>query len=269
MRTTRQTPENLKHLVREKYSILASSTAACCGSGQAEEACSDVSEDYAALPGYEAGADLKLGCGLPTEYAGISLGDTVLDLGSGAGNDVFVARALVGEQGRVIGVDFAEAMIEKARANAAKLGAANVAFRLGDIEALPVSDGEVDVVISNCVLNLVPDKARAFAEMYRVLRPGGHFCVSDIVSRGTLPEAVRSAAELYAGCVAGAMDVQAYLALLRAAGFEDVRVVKERVIPVPEETLSAALAHEALEDFYARGQALLSVTVVGVRPADA
>jgi arsenite methyltransferase len=211
-----------------------------------------IGDAYDGVEGYVPEADLGLGCGLPVEHAGLAEGQTVLDLGAGAGLDAFVARRIVGETGRVLGVDFTPEMVEKARANAAKLGYANVQFEHGDIEALPFAEASVDVMISNCVLNLVPNKARAFAEMARVLRPGGHFCVSDVVTRGDLPPAVRQSAELYAGCVAGALPEAEYLALLAEAGFEGVEVVKARPIDLPE-SLGAS-------------GALWSVTVRGVRP---
>jgi SAM-dependent methyltransferase len=176
MTTASSTATDIKSIVREKYGAIAQNAEkrAGKGGGCGTSCCGDGSLDmiggaYAAVDGYVAEADLALGCGLPTEHAGIAAGDTVLDLGAGAGIDAFVARRLVGDRGQVIGVDMTETMIERARANAAKLGYDNVAFRLGEIEALPVADGTVDVVISNCVLNLVPDKAGAFAETFRVL----------------------------------------------------------------------------------------------------
>ena len=181
-----------------------------------------IGDAYAGVAGRLDEADLNLGCGVPTRHAALQPGETVLDLGSGAGNDVFIARHEVGPEGRVIGVDMTPDMIAKARANAAKLGFANVEFRLGEIEHLPVEAGSIDVIISNCVLNLLPDKAPAFAEMFRVLRPGGRFCVSDIVATGELPEGVRNAAGLYVGCIAGAMPEAEYLGLIDEAGFADV-----------------------------------------------
>ena len=272
MSTTTPSAETLKAQVRSKYAEIARAdtpeATACCGiSGCGTVEFSDFSEDYANAEGYLAEADLGLGCGLPTEHAGIEPGHTVLDLGSGAGVDAFVARSLVGETGRVLGVDMTEAMIERARANAAKLGFTNVEFRLGEIEDLPVEEGTVDVAISNCVLNLVPDKGRAFAEIYRVLRPGGSFTISDVVATGELPESIRQAAELYAGCVAGAMEQSAYLDVIRRAGFENVRVVKERVIDVPDEIYLSILSPEDLNAFRQSGTGLLSITVVGERPA--
>jgi SAM-dependent methyltransferase len=276
------TPAALHRVVREKYAEIAlggptTGTTSCCGpscgcggdGASAEGVPVAMAEDYAALPGYVPEADLGLGCGLPTEHAGITPGDTVLDLGSGAGNDAFVARALVGESGRVIGVDMTPEMVALARRNTEKLGYANVEFRLGEIEALPVDRDAVDVVVSNCVLNLVPEKARAFAETYRVLRPGGHFCVSDIVTRGELPASARRVAELYAGCVSGAVDEAAYLDGLRAAGFEGVRVVKAREIAIPDEALAPYLAPEEIAALRAAGTAVVSVTVVGAKPVAA
>jgi len=198
-----------------------------------------IGDAYDGVDGYVEAADLGLGCGLPIEHAGLAPGQTVLDLGAGAGLDAFVARRVVGETGIVLGVDFTPEMVEKARQNAAALGYTNVHFEHGDIEALPFPDASVDVVVSNCVLNLVPDKARAFAEAFRVLRPGGHVCVSDVVSRGALPDAVRASAELYAGCVAGAVDRDAYLALVAEAGFEDAQIVAERPLHLPDGLLPA------------------------------
>jgi ubiquinone/menaquinone biosynthesis C-methylase UbiE len=180
------------------------------------------------------GSDLGLGCGTPTAHADLHPGETVLDLGSGAGVDVFLAAKDVGPAGRVIGVDMTPEMIERARANALAAGLANVEFRLGDIEALPVEEGAVDAVLSNCVINLAPDKRRVFAEIRRVLRPGGRFVVSDMVTYGDVPAAIRQDLELWAGCVAGAMDREAYLALVRETGFERVRVKAESTYPSPE-----------------------------------
>lgn len=225
-----------------------------------------MNDDYSRLPGYVPEADYGLGCGLPTEVAYLSPGDTVLDLGSGAGNDAFVARAIVGEPGRVIGVDMTAAMVAQARANAARLGFANVEFRLGEIEHLPVAQETVDVVVSNCVLNLVPDKARAFAEVWRVLKPGGHFSISDIVVEGDLPAAVRQSMEAYAGCVAGAMDKADYLRLIEAAGFLAVRVAREKPVAVPDDLLVEALGQAGAEHARASGARLLSLTVYGEKP---
>lgn len=260
----------IKSLVRARYGAIAEGAARGCGSapGCCEDGALDMIGDaYADVAGYVADADLGLGCGLPTRHAGIMDGDVVLDLGSGAGIDAFVARRSVGEAGRVIGVDMTEAMITRARNNAAKLGYGNVEFRLGEIEHLPVDDGTIDVVISNCVLNLVPDKARAFAETLRVLKPGGHFCVSDIIATGTLPEGIRAAAALYVGCVAGAMAETDYLAVIREAGFSKIRIAERKPIPLPDEVLREHLSDADLFAFRASGIELLSVTVLGTRPA--
>ncbi len=262
--------KDIKQLVREKYTQIAqqsrvANAGSCCGVGTAATY-TIMSESYAELAGYVPEADLGLGCGLPTEFARIAEGDVVVDLGSGAGNDAFVARAEVGPTGKVIGIDFTPIMIRKARENAEKLGYNNVEFREGDIEDLPISDNLVDVVISNCVLNLVPNKERAFAEILRVLRPGGHFCISDVVLVGALPEGLQSAAEMYAGCVAGAMQRDAYLALVKQTGFENVRIEKEKPIFIPDHILSEYLSSEALEAFRKSPVAILSITLYGEKP---
>jgi SAM-dependent methyltransferase len=263
------TATEIKSLVRDRYGAIAEGAAQGCGC--APSCCGDggpdmIGDAYADLAGYVADADLGLGCGVPTRHAGIKEGDVVLDLGSGAGIDAFVARRSVGEAGRVIGVDMTPAMIERARNNAAKLGYGNVEFRLGEIEHLPVAENSVDVVISNCVLNLVPDKPRAFAETLRVLKPGGHFCVSDIIATGTLPQGIRTAAALYVGCVAGAMAETDYLGVIGEAGFSEVRIVERKPIALPDEVLGEHLSEVELSAFRASGVELLSVTVLGTRP---
>ena len=260
---------DVKSLVRARYGAIAEGAAQGCGCAPAccsEGALDMIGDAYADLAGYVADADLGLGCGLPTRHAGIRAGDVVLDLGAGAGIDAFVARRSVGEAGRVIGVDMTEAMVARARTNAAKLSYANVEFRLGEIEQLPVEDDAVDVVISNCVLNLVPDKAKAFAETLRVLKPGGRFCISDVIATGTLPEGIRRAAALYVGCVAGALPETDYLAVVRTAGFGDVRIVERKPIPLPDEVLREHLSGAELAAFRASGVGLLSVTLLGTKP---
>jgi len=227
----------------------------------------DFADRYEDLAGYVPEADLHLGCGLPVPLAGIRPGDTVLDLGSGAGNDVFVARAVTGPEGRVIGVDMVADMVALARENAGRLGADNVEFHLGEIEDLPLPDATVDVAVSNCVLNLVPDKAAAFAEIFRVLRPGGHFCISDIVLEGDLPEVLREAAALYTGCVAGARRRDEYLAAIAAAGFEDVEVMAQREIALPDDLVREAAGEDGLAAWRAGGTIIRSLTVRGTRPA--
>lgn len=259
-----QTNEQLKSIVKEKYGDIAKrSTQGCCCSCDCSDDFTFFNEDYAQQNGYYSEADLGLGCGIPTQHAQIKEGDTVLDLGSGAGNDVFVARSFVGDSGKVIGVDMTEEMIEKARQNQAKLGYQNVEFRFGDIENLPVVDKEVDVVVSNCVLNLVPDKAKAFKEMFRVLKPGGHFCVSDIVLNGELPAKLKSVAEMYAGCISGAIQKDEYLCLLQAEGFVEVSVKEDRHILLSNELLAKYLSDEEIDVYRNSGNSISSITVYG------
>lgn len=265
-----QDANDLKEIVRKKYSELAlqdksSPNASCCGS----DPCgvnNIMSDSYDKLAGYEEEADLGLGCGLPTEFAMIQTGDTVLDLGAGAGNDCFVARAETGPTGKVIGVDFTPAMVQRARQNAKKLGFDNVEFYEGDIEDLPIADNTIDVVVSNCVLNLVPDKAKVFGEVFRVLRPGGHFSISDIVVRGDIPSSLRTAAEEYAGCVAGAMQMDPYLDLVHQAGFTDVKVQKQKPIVLPKELLQNHLSPSEIHTFGEAGLGIFSLTVYAKKP---
>ena len=267
-----ENPKEIKELVREKYADIANQSktvneASCCGVGS----CTGVdytvfSEDYSKLKGYNPDADLGLGCGLPTEFALIKEGDVVIDLGSGAGNDAFVARAIAGEKGKVIGIDFTDEMIDKARANADKLGFNNVEFRFGDIEKMPVTQNAADVIISNCVLNLVPDKVKAFREIYRVLKPGGHFSVSDIVASGELPQSIKSGAELYAGCVSGAIRQEEYLSIIKETGFENIRVQKERVISVPDDIYLKFISEDELKKFKDSGVNLISINVYADKP---
>ena len=267
-----ENPKEIKELVREKYADIANQSktvneASCCGVGS----CTGVdytifSEDYSNLKGYNPDADLGLGCGLPTEFALIKEGDVVIDLGSGAGNDAFVARAIAGEKGKVIGIDFTEEMIDKARANADKLGFNNVEFRFGDIEKMPVTANKADVIISNCVLNLVPDKVKAFKEIYRVLKQGGHFSVSDVVASGELPQSIKSGAELYAGCVSGAIRKDEYLGIISETGFENIRVQKERVIEIPDEIYLKFISEEDLKEFKKSGVNLISINVYADKP---
>ena len=269
-----ETSEKLKQLVKDKYSEIAAQSkdqnqSSCCGSGCCStEVYNIMSDDYTKLEGYNSDSDLGLGCGLPTEYALIKKGDTAVDLGSGAGNDCFVARAITGEQGKVIGIDFTDKMIEKARENADKLGFNNVEFRLGDIENIPLSENRADVVVSNCVLNLVPDKRKAFAEMFRILKSGGHFSVSDIVLEGVLPENIQKAGEMYAGCVAGAIQKQEYLNIINQAGFSNVKVQKEKPIIIPDDILSGYLSAKEIQEYKNSGVNILSITVYGEKQKD-
>jgi ubiquinone/menaquinone biosynthesis C-methylase UbiE len=265
-----ESAEQIKAIVRKKYGQLAelkeADASSCCGSNVLATIGGVFSEDYSALPGYNPEADLNLGCGLPTQHAGIRPGDVVVDLGSGAGNDAFVARAETGAEGRVIGVDLTREMIERAERNRAKLGFDNVEFRLGEIENLPVESATADVVISNCVLNLVPDKAKAFAEIHRILKPGGHFSISDIVTTGEIPPRLRAMAEIYAGCIAGAVSKEEYLRVIESAGFTSVSVVKEKQIVIPAELISqlmAASTPEEVETLQKSKVAIFSLTVYG------
>jgi len=223
-----------KEMVKQKYSEIALQGTSCCGSGCcATEASNIMADDYSQLEGYNPDADLGLGCGLPTQFAKIKKGDVVIDLGSGAGNDAFIARHETGETGKVIGIDFTPAMIERARQNAEARGFHNVEFRQGDIEHMPVSANTADVIVSNCVLNLVPNKDAVIKEIYRVLKPGGHFSISDIVLEGELPDEIKESAEMYAGCVAGAIQKQVYLEMIGSNGFKNITVQKDKPILIP------------------------------------
>jgi SAM-dependent methyltransferase len=268
-----QTEEQIKAMVREKYSAIAvqdkeTNQSSCCGSGCcSNEVYNIMSDDYSTLEGYNPDADLGLGCGLPTQFAQIKKGDTVIDLGSGAGNDCFIARKEAGETGRVIGIDFTPAMIEKARANVDRLGYNNVEFRQGDIEKMPVTANIADVIVSNCVLNLVPNKAGVFKEIHRVLKPGGHFSISDIVLVGELPAKIREAAEMYAGCVAGAIQKEEYLGLIAATGFNGTVLQKEKAIVVPDDILARYLDAEEIAAFKRGGVGIFSITVYAEKAA--
>lgn len=220
-----------------------------------------MSDEYDHLDGYSTEADLKLGCGLPTEFAKIQPGNLVVDLGSGAGNDCFVARHETGESGKVIGVDFTEAMVDKARINAEKLGFNNVEFRLGDIEKLPITANVADVVVSNCVMNLVPDKPKAFGEVFRIMKSGGHFSISDIVLTGDLPEKIKNAAEMYAGCVASAIQKEEYLQIIKDAGFSNITLQKEKPIIVPNDILKNYLSDEEISKYNSKPNIIFSITV--------
>jgi len=260
--------EGLKAIVKEKYGKIAQDSdgqqqSCCCGPSSCcdETTFTIFSEDYAKQPGYNPDADLDLGCGIPTEYAGIKEGDSVLDLGSGAGNDCFVARAIVGETGHVSGLDFTDEMIGKARINNQKMGFTNVDFIKGDIEEMPIPDNRYDVIVSNCVLNLVPDKTKAFSEMMRVMKTGGRFCVSDVVIKGNLPNALKEDAVMYAGCVSGALQMENYLGTIEKTGFRNITVHKQKPIIIPDETLKKYLNPVELEEFKKGGTGIFSITV--------
>ncbi len=263
--------QEMKEMVKQKYAEIAlqENETSCCGSGCCSTSAVGyiMNEDYSILEGYNADADLGLGCGLPTQFAHIKKGDTVVDLGSGAGNDCFVARSETGEHGSVIGIDFTPEMLSRARENASKRGFKNVQFREGDIENMPVEGNSVDVVISNCVLNLLPAKDKIFREIYRVLKPGGHFCISDIVLEGELPKALSEAAEMYAGCVAGAIRKDRYMNEIFSAGFLQVKVEKQKAILIPDEVLAKFLDESGIANFKAGNTGIFSITVTGVKPA--
>lgn len=261
------TEQQMKDLVVEKYSQIANQSkqdneSSCCGA----TGCSTIdytvmADSYENLTGYNPDADLGLGCGLPTEFAQIKAGDTVVDLGSGAGNDCFVARALTGEAGQVIGIDMTPAMIAKARQNAENRGYANVKFYLGEIENMPLPTETADVVVSNCVLNLVPNKANALAETYRIMKKGGHFSISDIVLRGDLPIELQREAEMYAGCVSGAIQQEDYLELVGKVGFRNIKIQKSKEIILPADILKQYLTDTQIQAFQKSEIGIFSITL--------
>lgn len=264
--------EDLKLVVKEKYGAIAKGSILaqqqeCCGS---DNCCSDfgftmIGEEYKQIEGYNPDADFGLGCGLPTEFAGLNQGDSVLDLGSGAGNDCFVARTIVGDTGKVTGIDFTDEMIDKAHKNLEKTSFTNIEFVKGDIENMPLPDNKFDVVISNCVLNLVPDKNSAFSEIYRVLNPGGHFCISDVVLSGELPDGLKESAIMYAGCVAGALQKNEYLTIIEQHGFSSIQIHKEKKINVPDVVLAQFISEKEIDSFNASGAGIYSITVSGYK----
>jgi arsenite methyltransferase len=269
-----QTQDQIKDVVKQKYSEIAlqdkeTNQSSCCGSGCCStDVYNIMSDDYSQLEGYNPDADLGLGCGLPTQFANIKKGDVVIDLGSGAGNDAFIARHETGETGKVIGIDFTPAMIERAKKNAAIRGYDNVEFRQGDIEQMPVTANTADVIVSNCVLNLVPNKDGVIKEIFRVLKPGGHFSISDVVLEGDLPKEIREAAEMYAGCISGAIQKQAYLDLIASNGFKNITVQKDKPITVPDDILSQYLSPEQLVSFKQSGTGVRSITVYAEKPKE-
>lgn len=268
-----QTANEIKEMVKEKYGQIAdqdkaTNQSSCCGSGCCDTDVTNImTDDYSQLEGYNPDADLGLGCGLPTQFAEMKHGDTVIDLGSGAGNDAFIARSVVGTTGKVIGIDFTEKMVEKAKQNAKALNYENVEFRLGDIEDMPVTSNTADVIVSNCVLNLVPNKHKVFSEIYRTLKPGGHFSISDIVLIGDLPAKWKEVAELYAGCISGAIEKKDYLGIINEAGFKDVTLQKEKEIVLPDSILKSYFSDEEVEQFKKGGSKIVSITVYAEKPA--
>lgn len=256
----------LKQVVREKYSQIAVTNSSCgcsCGCVESEFDYSIMKDDYQGRDGYQEIADLGLGCGIPTDFVNIKNGETVLDLGSGAGNDAFISSKLVGNEGKVIGLDMTEEMIKKAQINKEKLNINNVEFILGEIENMPLENDIIDVVISNCVLNLVPNKEKAFGEIYRVLKSGGRYSISDIVLDGNLPDKFRSVAELYAGCVSGAISQDEYIDIIIKNGFQNVKIVKDKEIILPDETLKSVLNEDEIALYKSNKTPIKSITVYG------
>ncbi len=267
-----KTEQELKDIVKERYAKIAEqgkaeNASSCCGATTPSNKVYNIMmDDYSETDGYVSDADLGLGCGLPTQFALIQKGDTVIDLGSGAGNDCFVARHETGSRGKVIGIDFTPIMIQKARINAEKLGYNNVEFREGDIDNMPVSDNVADVIVSNCVLNLVPNKQKVISEIFRVLKPGGHFSISDIVLVGDLPKALKEDAEMYAGCVAGAIQKEDYLKHISDEGFININIQKEKPITIPDDILSKYLDEEMTKQFNSDNVGIFSITVYAEKP---
>lgn len=265
---------DLKELVKQRYNDLALASeekqSCCCNPSAPAEPSKKVytimSEDYSNLKGYEPDADLGVGCGLPTQYANIKKGEVVVDLGSGAGNDCFIAREETGETGRVIGIDFAPKMLEKARINAIKRGYTNVEFLEGDIDSMPLPDKIADVVVSNCVLNLLPEKVKIFKEIYRVLKPNGHFCISDVVLNGHFPKEFTDNAAMYAGCIASAIQQEDYLGEIEKANFTEIKIERTKNVIIPDDVLEEHLDAPTIEKYKAGNVGIYSITVTGKRP---
>lgn len=270
--------QELKNAVKESYSRVAKNASSCCSSGccgsaKPEQISKKIGYTEEQMRNVPAGSNLGLGCGNPIALASIKEGETVLDLGSGAGFDCFLASKIVGPRGKVIGVDMTAEMVAKAKANADHGGYRNVEFRFGEIEALPVEDNTVDVIISNCVINLVPDKEKAFQEAFRVLRPGGRLMVSDIVLLKGLPDFVKQSIEAYVGCIAGAVKKDKYLEAIRSAGFKDVCVMQEAIFPLDcmtnDPTGQAILKslEGSAEDIKKVEGCISSIKVSGIKPS--
>jgi ubiquinone/menaquinone biosynthesis C-methylase UbiE len=280
MEVSKMEKEKVKRVVREGYAKIAKQNSSCCGPAKSCCGSSHPAEDISKSIGYTEeelrsvpeGSNLGLGCGNPVALASLKAGEIVLDLGSGAGFDCFLAASRVGDKGRVIGVDMTPEMLEKARENAKKINSTNVEFRLGEIENLPLADNSVDVVISNCVINLSPEKRRVFDEAYRVLKPGGRLMVSDIVLLTELPEALKNSIEAYIGCLSGAVLRNEYLGTIKAAGFKDVKVIDETSFPA-ELLANDPTAKQLIENLKVPVQkvekfasSIMSIKVYGIKP---
>jgi SAM-dependent methyltransferase len=276
-------PKKIKKIVKERYARIAKQDSSCClpvesccgSKSQVQESAPKIGYNDEELRGVPEGANLGLGCGNPVALASLKEGETVLDLGSGAGLDCFLAANKVGPRGKVIGLDMTPEMVEKAKENAKRGAYDNVEFRLGEIEKLPVADRSVDVIISNCVINLSPDKKKVFQEAFRVLKPGGRLMVSDIVLLKELPESIRNSSEAYAACIAGAIKKEDYLRAIVASGFEGVRIIEET--PFPTEYLVDDPTAKSLgkklkipyEEIKGAAASVVSIKVAGVKPATA
>ena len=272
--------KNVRKVVREGYAKIAKQGNPCCAPSHSCCGSPDSAEDISKKLGYSEeelksvpeGSNLGLGCGNPVALASLKEGETVLDLGAGAGFDCFLAANKVGKKGKIIGVDMTPEMVEKARENAEKSGTDNVEFRLGEIESLPVADNSVDAVISNCVINLAPDKRRVFIEAYRVLKPGGRLMISDIVLLNELPEEIRNSVEAYVGCVSGAVLKDEYLKAIKEAGFQDVKIMDETSFP-SDNVMNDPTAKEFIKEFNMPVEkveevvsSIQSINVFGVKP---
>ncbi|MCL5438650.1 MAG: arsenite methyltransferase [Patescibacteria group bacterium] len=264
---------DIKKIVRDNYGKVAKQNSSCCGGCSPTQDISQkigyTKEELTAVP---KGANLGLGCGNPVALASLKEGETVLDLGSGAGFDCFLAANKVGKKGKVIGVDMTPEMIEKAKHNAQMGNYQNVEFKLGDIEHLPIDDNFIDIIISNCVINLSPDKKNVFSETFRVLKPGGRLMISDIVLLKRLPDSIRSSIEAYVGCIAGAVEKKDYLAFIKEAGFHDVKIIAQNTIPinsmVNNPAVKAIMKNLKMpqEQFQKLATSIASVRVFGIKP---
>ncbi|MFQ5637258.1 MAG: arsenite methyltransferase [bacterium] len=264
--------ENIKTVVREGYAKIAENSSSCCGTANADQISKKIGYSDDELKAVPENANLGLGCGNPVALASIKEGETVVDLGSGAGFDCFLAANQVGPTGTVIGVDMTQEMLDKARRNAQKGDYRNVEFRLGEIEHLPIANKTADLIMSNCVINLSPDKKQVFKEAFRVLKPGGRFMISDIVLRKDLPEFIRSSLSAYVGCISGAVLRDSYLGLIREAGFQDIEIIDETEFPIDgfvNDPTAQTIIQElkvSQETISEIAKSVVSLKVYGVKP---